>query len=75
MPKFRELFVKTGVFPKDSSKIITTLFDNKQSTDYDFDDDLTEHVARDLITRATEFLQLTKQYFDHLNADSNSPSK
>lgn len=73
--RFAELFIKTSLFPKQASDIINKLFEYRQEADYDFDANITEDEAKNLISKATEFLQLTKQYFDHLNADGNSSLK
>jgi uncharacterized protein (UPF0332 family) len=73
--KFAELFIKTGEFPISASDDIALLFKNRQQADYDFDTDLTDEAAKTLISKTTQFLQLTKQYFDQLNADSGSDPK
>jgi uncharacterized protein (UPF0332 family) len=70
--KFNELFVKSGIFSPTISKIVTLLFDYRQKADYDIYIDVSEDEARDLISKATEFLQLTKNYFDRPGIDHQS---
>jgi uncharacterized protein (UPF0332 family) len=70
--KFAELFIKTSLFPIHSSDIVNNLFEYRQEADYDFDADISQDEAKELIFKATQFLQLTKDYFHHLAAD-NAP--
>jgi uncharacterized protein (UPF0332 family) len=72
--KFNELFIKTELFPRSASKVVTLLFDYRQKADYDIYIDVSEEEAKELVIKATEFLQLTKNYFDHLTADNTSES-
>jgi|SRR5882724_10548993 len=67
--KFFELFVKTKVFPVQAAEHTAFLFKYRQQADYDFDVDLSEEEAKTLISKASEFLQLTKAYFDALKAE------
>lgn len=62
--KFAELFIKTGIFSTDTSNTITLLFDYRQQADYDFDAEISYDEAKELIKKASEFLQLTRIYFD-----------
>jgi len=64
--KFAELFIKTSLFPKYASDIINKLFEDRQEADYDLDADITAEEARELIAKASAFLQLTKEYFAKL---------
>lgn len=70
--KFSELFIKTGLFPEHASEIIQRLFENRQEADYDFDTDITANEAAISVEKASDFFQMTQQYFDQLNADTNS---
>jgi uncharacterized protein (UPF0332 family) len=65
--KFSEHFIKPGVFPVTTSEIISLLFDYRQEADYDLDADITPEEASDLVEKAREFLQLTRQYFEKQN--------
>lgn len=64
--KFSELFIKTAIFPIETSDSITMLFDYRQEADYDLDEDITYQEAEHLIDKANEMYQLTKAYFEKL---------
>ncbi|MDQ6610046.1 MAG: HEPN domain-containing protein [Bacteroidota bacterium] len=66
--RFAELFIKTNEFPSGVSGSVNDLFDNRQDADYDLDADITADEASKLIEKATEFLQLTKKYFEREQA-------
>ena len=61
--KFSELFVKTGIFPIETSSDISVIFDFRQEADYDLDTDITHEEASDLIRRARSFYHLAKAYY------------
>ena len=61
--KFSEVFIKTGIFPIETSDIIAMLFDYRQQADYDLDDDITGEEAAVIIQKATEFFKICLQYF------------
>jgi uncharacterized protein (UPF0332 family) len=65
--KFSELFIKSTVFPVSISDDIVLIFKYRQEADYDFDADITAEEATNLIAKANNFLQLTRQYFEKLN--------
>ena len=67
--KFSEHFIKTGEFSITVSDDVALLYKNRQQADYDFETDLAAENAKTLIFKASQFLQLTKDYFDHLTAD------
>jgi uncharacterized protein (UPF0332 family) len=64
--KFSELFVKTGIFPSETSSDISVIFDFRQEADYDLDTDITHEEANDLIRRARSFYQLAKTYLQEV---------
>lgn len=68
--KFSELFVKTGIFPNETSSDISVIFDFRQEADYDLDTDITYEEASDLIRRALSFYQLAKAYLQEFVQDS-----
>lgn len=68
--KFSELFIKTSVFPIETSDSIAMLFDYRQEADYDLDEDITQEEAATLIEKAENFYHLTKAYFLELSIDS-----
>lgn len=70
--KFFELFIKTKIFPVHVADYVSFLFKYRQQADYDFDTDLSEEEAKTLLSKATEFLNLTKDYFNQLTADSDT---
>ena len=61
--KFHELFVKTGCFDREISKLIARSAEARQSADYNMDIDITEEQARELLTDAHRFYQMTLDYF------------
>jgi uncharacterized protein (UPF0332 family) len=54
---FNRQFVKTGVFPKDFSKLISRLFRERQTGDYEFDLSIEESDAREDVQIAESILQ------------------
>ena len=68
--KFSELFIKTALFPIETSDKIAMIFKYRQEADYDLDSDITHEEADSLIRNAQEFYQLTKVYLQKLVAES-----
>ncbi len=68
--KFSELFIKTSIFPIETSDSIAMLFDYRQEADYDLDEDITNEEAANLIRKADDFYQLVKAYFQKLVAST-----
>lgn len=62
--KFSELFVKTGRFDVQASKIVGNSFAARQSADYDMDSFLSDVEAQLLLDDAKEFYTLTTAYFE-----------
>lgn len=66
--KFSELFVKTAIFPVETSNDISVIFDFRQEADYDLDTDITPEEASDLIKRARslhrEGREKRRKYFE-----------
>lgn len=69
--KFSELFIKTSIFPIETSDTITMLFDYRQEADYDLDEEISYEEAQRLIHKATDFYHLSKTYFENLVNDLN----
>jgi len=67
--KFTELFVKTDIFPAETSDSISMLFDYRQEADYDLDEDISYEEAATLIDKASEIYHLTNTYFQKIMAD------
>lgn len=61
---FNKEFVKTEIFPKNYSKKIQTLFDERQTGDYDIRSDIDAVVANDSIEFAKEVIEGAKSYLD-----------
>ncbi|GAB4024412.1 HEPN domain-containing protein [Spirosoma gilvum] len=61
--KFSELFVKTGRFDAQSSKIVGNNFAARQSADYDMEAFLSDEEAKLLLDDARTFYELTTTYF------------
>lgn len=61
--KFSELFVKTGRFSVEASRIVGNNFSARQSADYDMEAYLSEAEAQLLLDDARTFYNLTLDYF------------
>jgi len=61
--KFSELFVKTGLFDAQSSRIVGNAFTARQSADYDMESFISQEEAKLLLNDAREFHSLTLAYF------------
>jgi uncharacterized protein (UPF0332 family) len=59
---FNRQFVKTGIFPKDFSKLISRLFRERQTGDYEFDLSIEENDAREDIQIAESILEAIITY-------------
>ena len=59
--KFRELFIKTGVFDKELSTSLQRSFEKRQFSDYDYDEVLAED-AQESILDARVFFNATVLY-------------
>ncbi|HWK05991.1 MAG TPA: HEPN domain-containing protein [Puia sp.] len=70
--KFSELFIKTGIFSIAISDNIALIFEYRQEADYDFDADITPQIAKELISKAREFYQLSKDYLQKLTTESDN---
>ncbi len=64
--KFSELFIKTSIFPIETSDAVAMLFDYRQEADYDLDEDISKKEAENLINKANEIYQLSMEYFQGL---------
>lgn len=68
--KFAELFIKPGIFPESLSEDVTFVFKFRQEADYDVDENIVEAEAREVMRRAGKLLELTKEFFRQLEADT-----
>jgi len=64
---FNQFFVKTGLFPKEFSKMISRLFRERQISDYDFVLNITERDALQDADFAETILKSIKKYLSELN--------
>ena len=64
--QYNQLFVKDGRFPTHTSKRISDAFALRQAGDYDFDIDIEEEKAQELVERASHFLKLVEEYITRL---------
>lgn len=60
--QFNLNFVKTGIFDEKYGKIFQRGFDKRQSTDYDYDYEISEKEAKEFLDSAAEFLDKIKNY-------------
>ena len=63
---FNKEFIKSGIFPKSYSKKIQTLFDERQSGDYDIRSNIDEMIAKESIDFAKEVLDKIKTYLNEM---------
>ena len=61
--KFAELFIKTGIFEKEVNDWVTSSFRFRQLADYDFEANITENEAQEIVSKARQFIDLVKDYF------------
>lgn len=59
---FNKEFVKTGILPKESTKIIQSLFEDRQTGDYDFDASIDRQTAEENIENADWLMRQIKNY-------------
>ena len=63
---FNREFVKKGVFPKEFSEIIQSLFEDRQLGDYDYESWIDEQTARESIENAELIITEIERYLDVL---------
>ncbi len=61
---FNKMFIKENIFPKDYSQKIHSLFDTRQTGDYDIESDIDESDALETIEFATELIKKVKEYLE-----------
>ena len=61
---FNRRFVHTGRFPREFTPILTRLFEDRQSGDYDVTIELTEAEAREDIADAVAFVDAVAQFLE-----------
>ena len=59
---FNERFVKTGAFPKETSKLIRAAFESRQEGDYRDMAKVDRETAREILQSADMFLEMTEKY-------------
>jgi uncharacterized protein (UPF0332 family) len=59
---FNKEFVKPGVFPKEFTRNIQKLFNDRQTGDYDFENSFEKDAANDDISAAREIINACEQY-------------
>jgi len=62
LSKFSELFIKTGVFPKEFGRYLSRAFDNRAKGDYDIYTNIDNDLAEDLLQTAMFFNDALKSY-------------
>ncbi|MBC8151766.1 MAG: HEPN domain-containing protein [Bacteroidetes bacterium] len=62
--KFGELFVNTGLFTVDASKIVGHAFNARQSADYDTETQISDEQAQILLADSQTFYDLTVAYLN-----------
>ncbi len=65
--EFRRLYIKTGAFDKELSRIINELFDIRTMSDYDDFFVISKAEVEEQVKNAELFLMSVKRYLDSLN--------
>jgi len=65
--KFREYFIKTGIFPKEYSYFIGELFEDRQDSDYDYYSEIDEVQAKKDVENAGTVLNGFINYLKEKN--------
>ncbi|WP_317168121.1 HEPN domain-containing protein [Spirosoma taeanense] len=60
--KFRELYVKTGLLPKEVSYWLDKTWELRQAGDYDFEDRVTTEEAAEALESAQQFIRAVADY-------------
>jgi uncharacterized protein (UPF0332 family) len=55
-------FVKTGIIPRDMSKMIHAIFDLRQNSDYQMTESITDDKAKDAVEQARSYIAFAEQY-------------
>jgi uncharacterized protein (UPF0332 family) len=66
--RFNKEFVHAGVFPREFTAIVTRLFEDRQSGDYDYLPGLSEPEARRDVTDAQQVVEAVHQYLEATGA-------
>lgn len=62
--QFNKEFVKTEIFPKETTVMIQRLFDERQMGDYDFDSSIDQDGADENIKNAEKIIIMIKKYLE-----------
>ncbi|RIV23791.1 HEPN domain-containing protein [Fibrisoma montanum] len=62
--KFRELFIKSGLIPKEASLWLDKTWELRQAGDYDFEDIVTAEEAIEALEAATHFIRAVAAYLN-----------
>ncbi|MBI2836896.1 MAG: HEPN domain-containing protein [Acidobacteria bacterium] len=65
---FGLLFVKTGKFPKELGKYLTTLKDDRENGDYEVLSYLDRDAAEAAVSEATQFVDAARRYLQQIGA-------
>ncbi|GAB3168106.1 hypothetical protein GCM10027291_16150 [Telluribacter humicola] len=60
--QYNQLFVKNSRFPTYTSQWISDAFALRQAGDYDFDIEIEEEKAQEILRRAEQFIRLVEDY-------------
>jgi uncharacterized protein (UPF0332 family) len=55
-------FAKTGIVPRDLSKMIHAIFDLRQNSDYQMTESISEDKAKDALEQAKAYIAFAEQY-------------
>ena len=61
--KFRELYIKSEILPRDVSVWLDKTWTLRQSGDYDFEDVVTDEEARQAVESAMKFINAVQDYW------------
>ena len=73
---FNARFVRTGLFPKDTTRILHRLFENRQTADYDWTVVVELESARRDVKDAAKLVAACRDYLEHnLLGSKNEPAR
>lgn len=67
--RFNKEFIQTGIFPREFTKLLTRLFEDRQSGDYDVEPVLTEIEARQDVADAQRIVEEVHGFLESMERD------
>ncbi len=70
--RFNKEFIQTGIFPREFTKLLTRLFEDRQSGDYDVEPGLTETEARQDVADGERIVVAVRQFLESTEKDRHA---